>query len=350
MPADPTLSDGDKRILDRIQSDFPLAAAPYARLAEQVGLSAEDARGAVMRLRRAGVIRRIGGSYVPARLGYVASLIAAEVVPDRVEEAAARASQFPSVTHNYQRDAKVNLWFTVIAPSKSHLQEVVGTVRAVAGVGEIHALPAIKNFKLRVDFAFGDSPRRVLQAAAPVSGCARPCALDALDRRLIARTCGDIGTAMAPYDGLAEELGLPRSALLERLQGYLDRGAMRRFGAILRHQRAGYVANGMAVWDVPDEAVEDAGAVVSARPEVTHCYERPRFPGWPYNLYAMIHGREAGQVRRLAEALAQRTGAKDSRTLFSVREFKKTSMVYFADGRPPQPCGGHQAPSPNDDG
>ena len=337
------LSDGDKRILDRIQSDFPLVGGPYGLLAEQTGLSQEDAHGTVQGLRRSGVIRRIGASYVPARLGYVTSLVAAEVEPSRIEEAAAHASRYPAVTHNYQRDARINLWFTVIAPSPCHLQEVVASVADAVGVREIHALPALKTFKLRVDFPFGDAPPSTPQSAGSEAPDAQPCKFDALDRRIIRRTCGDIGRGLAPFDELAEELGVQRDVLLDRLRGYRRRGAMRRFGAILRHQKAGFSANAMAVLDVPDGRTDEVGMHLAARPEITHCYERPRFPGWPYNLYAMIHGREASHVKNLAGTLSQGKGIPDCRVLFSCREFKKTSMAYFADGLTPLPCGASHA-------
>ena len=346
MSAESMLSDLDKRILDRVQSQFPIADDPYGWLAKVCGVARSDAHAATMRLRRLGVIRRIGGSYVPARLGYVTSLVAADVDPARIEAAAARASRFPEVTHNYQRNTRLNLWFTVIAPVCGRVQDIASSVAQAEGVREIHALPALRTFKLRVNFEFGGSPEGASQAANPQDPGARPFALDALDRRLIARTCRDIGAGLDPYADIAEEIGAPRREVLERLRGYGNHGAMRRFGAILRHRAAGIVANGMAVLNVPEGHVDDVGKRLSARREITHCYERSRAPGWPYNVYAMIHGRRRSEVTSIAETLAQEAGLKDFRVLFSSREFKKTSMVYFADEHPPPSPGVSPAASP----
>ncbi|MDT8392026.1 MAG: hypothetical protein RRC34_16110 [Lentisphaeria bacterium] len=327
------LSVDDRRLLDLIQSDFPLAADPYGRLAESLGVSAAATRQAVIRLRQAGIIRRIGGSYVPARLGHVTSLVAAEVDAATIERAAARASGFPNVTHNYERDGRLNLWFTVIGGDQRQLRETVACVAAAGGVREIHMLPALKTFKLKVRFPFDSAAvssarHGTCQPPGGADGACRP--IDAEDKRLIARTCGDIGTGLTPYDDLAGELGMPRNQLLTRLRAYRKDGWMRRFGAIIQHYAAGFNANGLSVWNVPDERVDEIGARFADRREISHCYERPRLPGWPYNLYAMIHGTGQRVVRGVADELAAGTGAVDRQVLFSRREFKKTSMVYFS--------------------
>jgi len=152
--------------------------------------------------------------------------------------------------------------------------------------------------------------------------------LDELDRNIIRRVCGDIGHSPRPFREMAEELGLDEADLLVRLRSYKQDGVLRRFGAILRHQKAGYVANGMSVWNVPDGDVARVGEQMASFREVSHCYERPRLPDWPYNLFGMIHGHSEDECRAVAARIALQIGIDDYRVLFSRREFKKTSMVY----------------------
>jgi len=152
---------------------------------------------------------------------------------------------------------------------------------------------------------------------------------DTTDRTLIAALCGDIGESCYPYRELAEKLRITEEEVLTRLRGYQQQGVMRRLGAILRHQQVGVAANGMSVWNVPEDDIARVAAVFAATPEVSHCYERPRLPDWPYNLFAMIHAHTEARCREHAAQLAIATGITDYDILFSIREFKKTSMVYL---------------------
>lgn len=153
--------------------------------------------------------------------------------------------------------------------------------------------------------------------------------LDAIDRRLIAATQGGLPLVREPYRALAEQLGLDEADVLARLQGLLDRGAIRRIGAIPNHYALGFTANGMSVWDIADDMVAGVGAKVGALDFVTHCYERPRhLPIWPYNLFAMVHGKTRDEVRdKVAEiALLVGSAARSHDILFSTRILKKTGL------------------------
>jgi DNA-binding Lrp family transcriptional regulator len=152
--------------------------------------------------------------------------------------------------------------------------------------------------------------------------------LDELDRNIIARLCGDLGESLNPFGEMAAELGIAPGDLLARVRCYQESKKMRRLGAVLKHQNAGFTANGMSVWNVPADHVQRVSEVMTSRPEVSHCYERPRLPDWPYNLFAMIHGQTRDECRAVAARIATEAGIDDYDILFSVREFKKTSMVY----------------------
>ncbi|MHB9130843.1 MAG: siroheme decarboxylase subunit alpha [Armatimonadota bacterium] len=154
-----TLSPLDQRVLNYIQTDFPLAADPYGEIAREVGCTQLEAYETVKELRKRGIIRRIGGSFVASKLGYVSALVAARVEPAKLEEAAAVASSFPEVTHNYEREAEYNLWFTVIAEDRQRMEEILDAVSRCAGVETVQALPAGRTFKIRVEFAFQEGER-----------------------------------------------------------------------------------------------------------------------------------------------------------------------------------------------
>lgn len=336
MSAARPLSALDRQLLNRIQLGFPLARDPYGELARELGRTRDEVHAAVCALRADGVVRRIGASYVPGPLGYTATLVAAQVEPPHLAAAAARAGRHPEVTHNYGRDHRLNLWFTVIAPSAARLAVLVEEVRGAPGVGAVHVLPARGLFKLRVDFHFAEPGQ-----TGPASGSEPPGAgLSAapgevsgpLHKALIARTCGDIDESQTPFDSLATEVGLECAAALRLLCAYREGGLLRRFGAVLQHRAAGFAGNGMAVWRVPPERLEAVGHQLAAEPAVSHCYHRLSVPDWPYNLYAMVHGQDRAAVRELCQALARQVAIDDYEILFSTREFKKTSMVYFSDG------------------
>ena len=153
--------------------------------------------------------------------------------------------------------------------------------------------------------------------------------IDETDRALIRAMQAGLPLCREPYRALAEELGLAAGEVMARIQAMLARGAIRRIGAVPNHYRLGITANGMTVWDVADADTDRAGAMIGAMPFVTHCYRRPRhLPRWPYNLFAMVHGKSRAEVedkaQKIAEALGDRVRGRD--ILYSTRILKKTGL------------------------
>jgi DNA-binding Lrp family transcriptional regulator len=135
-----------------------------------------------------------------------------------------------------------------------------------------------------------------------------------------------------PYHVLAGQLGMSEEELLAAIEDFLRRGIIRRFGAAVRHQDLGYVANAMIVWQVPEERIEEVGGIMAGFQEVTHCYQRPSFPPeWPYNLFTMVHGRKREDCQQIASRLSQAAGIDDYRLIFSTDELKKSGMKYFLE-------------------
>lgn len=153
--------------------------------------------------------------------------------------------------------------------------------------------------------------------------------MDDLQQRIVRAIQAGLPLTEEPFRAIADDLGISPDDLLARLAAWKSDGTIRRLGAVLRHRQAGYSANAMGAWNVPDEQVESFGQAASGMRSVSHCYERPRFEGFPYNVYTMIHGRSPEECERTAEAISQQTGITEYKLLFTTAEFKKSSPSYF---------------------
>ncbi len=150
--------------------------------------------------------------------------------------------------------------------------------------------------------------------------------MDKTDRLLLKSTQDGIPIVPEPFLEISKEIGIPEDEVITRLERLVKNGVIRRFGASIGHRSIGITANAMCTWNVPDERVEEVGAIMAGFPEVTHCYERPRFPGWKYNLFTMVHAYSREECEKIAREISNATGIKDYGILFSEREFKKTGV------------------------
>lgn len=142
----------DKLILNKIQTDFPITERPYKAIADELGITEEEALSSVRKLKEKGIIRRIGASFDSRKLGYTSTLVSAKVPAEKIEEMVAVINKYPGITHNYLRENVYNIWFTLIAPSKDAVEGILKRISEKTGVKEIRSLPAVKFFKVRVNF------------------------------------------------------------------------------------------------------------------------------------------------------------------------------------------------------
>ena len=307
-----------------IQDGFPLEERPYKVLAEQLGSDEKSVFEAVESLRQSGIIRRIGGIYDSHRLGFISRLCAGKV--NDLEKFAAAAEKIPAITHNYVRSHEYNVWFTVIAESEDEIHTIVDGLRAATDLHDVHILTATKKFKINTVMGKGsrepDLSLRAVKSEPAASEAWRsqsPArALSAEDRSRIRIACDDIPHTLTPFKDW--------NISLEELRDDLAQKRMRRFGAILRHQDAGFAFNAMVCFDAPAAA----GDVLAQKPYISHCYERPAFEGFPYTLYAMMHAQSAGELDTFIKDAAESIGNPDCVVLHSLRELKKTSYRFFA--------------------
>ena len=153
--------------------------------------------------------------------------------------------------------------------------------------------------------------------------------IDDVDKKVIRLIQGDLPLELRPFALLAEKAGISEDEFVRRVGSLKKRGILRRFGATLRHQEAGFPSNAMVAWQVPEERIEEVGKALARFRAVTHCYQRKTCKGWPYNLYTMIHGDNREECHEIAKKMSGRSGIADYVLLFSEKEFKKTSMKYF---------------------
>ena len=310
----------EQRVLDVIQSGFPIESDPYGALAETLGLERDQVLDAVASLRRNDMIRRIGASFSSRSLGFTSTLCGVKAVGDEaeVDRIAAMVSAHPEITHNYLRNHEFNIWFTAIASSLDEIDRVIEEVRDETGCEVINLLPTAL-YKVRVDFGNASAP----VVAAPVESSFD--ANDPRDRALV-RWMQDDLTNERPFSNIP---GCPDEAwVLDRLRAWKADGTIRRVGAFVQHRRMGYAFNGMTVLDVSPDALDDLGSQLSELSFVSHCYARRRAEEWPYNLYAMVHAKTQEELDERVSIVQSLTGA-EPRVLISTKEYKKASPTYF---------------------
>ncbi|WP_347491073.1 siroheme decarboxylase subunit beta [Desulfoscipio sp. XC116] len=155
--------------------------------------------------------------------------------------------------------------------------------------------------------------------------------LTELEKQIVRELQQGLPLVERPYLAIAQRIGLSENELMIKIKEMISNGMIRRFGAALRHQDLGYTANAMVVWDAPEERAADIGRQLAGFTEVTHCYQRPRRPGWPYTVFTVIHGHTQNQCKQLAAVMAEKVGVSNYKLLFSTTELKKSSMQYFID-------------------
>jgi len=321
----------DQRLLTVAQAAFPLVPRPFAALARAVGLDEEEtiARLAACRERR--LVRRIGPVFEPAALGLTTELVAVEVEPDATERVGSAIAAWPQVTHCYLRNHRINLWFAGAASSVHWFEQASSRVAAWDGVLGAWRLPALRRFKIGVLFDLvrdqtSSEPAVARPAAHTPGGARRAAGKPDVERVRVIET--DLPLAPAPFALLGSRLPVRGQGLLGTIREWLRRGWIRRYGAQLSHRMLGFTANAMVTWVVPSGEMEKVGSRMASDPEVTHCYERPAFDDFPYDLYAMIHGRSREQCLAVADRLSQACGIGEPLPLFSTREFKKSAPPY----------------------
>lgn len=343
-------------VLGTIQSGFPIAPDPYGALAEQLGFGREEVEEALLDLREEGLVRRIGASFDSRRLGYSSTLCALAVPPERADEVAAIINAYPGVTHNYLRENRYNIWFTLITRSAEDRARILGQIVEQSGCGDLLDMPATKMYKIRVDFGKGhgkkatEAKAEAKDAGEHVAGRFGATAADArafdgddaFDVALVRWAQDDVvfdadGTLVErPFEQgaalIARQIGreVTEDEVIDRILELKALKVIRRFGAMVKHQKMGFAFNGMTVWNVDDGRLDEVGAAFAGKPYVSHCYTRLAQPTWPYKIYAMTHAQTQDELDGYVAELAD-IARSEPLVLVSTKEYKKVSMRYFEE-------------------
>lgn len=315
--------DQETKLLALLQQGIPLTRRPFEDIAFSCGVSEEDVLNYAAKLREDGVVRRFGAVFDTRRLGYKSILCAASIPAEKTDEYAAKITPLTGVTHCYIRETSEaetpNLWFTLSYPQDiftAMKDEVVSRLTPY----EVHFLPAVKRYK--IDVIFGAAIRNREEKTEfddPVTS---------RDRALIKALQGDTELCPNYFEAISAKVGMSEWDVMSMLEMWLRSGRLKRIGLLLRHREAGFRANGMCCWNVEGDTL-DFGRALADQDEVSHCYERPSIPGFPYNLYAMIHAKTLEEANAVFNKIQSATGLSNGLILISTKEYKKTSMTFF---------------------
>lgn len=319
-----TLSATDLTLIDRWQRNFPLTARPFAVVGQSAGLDENNTIATFERLRDEAIISRVGAVVRPHTIG--ASTLAAMRVPaDRLDEVAALVSDEPLVSHNYQREHALNLWFVVTGPNLGAVAATIERIARSTGLPVVD-LPLLKAYHLDLGFPLMNC--RNCTAAGVRSLDYQP---DFQDRGVLAAIEDGLPLVPRPYEVAARRVDLNESEVIERLERLIAAGIITRFGCVVRHRALGYAANAMAVWDVPDDIIDTLASRIVRNPHVTLCYRRPRhLPEWPYNLFCMVHAKTRAEALATIEDLNAlgELAMFNQTVLFSTRCFKQRGAMF----------------------
>ncbi|WP_241004280.1 Lrp/AsnC family transcriptional regulator [Conexibacter sp. SYSU D00693] len=330
------LDEFDKRLLNTMQGRFPIEVRPYAAVAEELGAPEDRVIARVGELVQQRIIRQVTPIFDTRAFGYASMLVAAKVDAEHPWRAAKVVNEHPGVSHNYLRNHEFNMWFTIaVEPdSKLGLEGTLDVLQRETGAESVRMLPTLKLFKIRMDLEMEAGTDALASASAEAVEPAEtePQPYDEHDKAVVRATQGDLPIEREPYARAAAELGMTQEQVVDHLRGMVDRRLLRRVAAILFHRRAGFSANGMGVWKVPEDRVLELGGKMAAFRGISHCYQRPTYADWPYQLFTMAHGRSKEECDAILDAIEQQLGCVEARaTLYSSTEFKKIRLLYFTE-------------------
>jgi DNA-binding Lrp family transcriptional regulator len=299
-------------------------------------VSGEELLMRVKRLDEEGVLTRFGALVNAQEIGGTATLVAMHAPEDRFEEVAETVNAHNEVAHNYERaHPHLNVWFVVSVAKESRVEEVLAEIEEETGE-KTYNLPKKQEFRVEAKFLLDGPISEGDVDLSDLGPAVEPTARTTLtpdERDLVLAIQGGFPVVADPYEAIARDLDTDTEWVRETIKRFNEEGKIRRIGVIPNHYALGYTENGMTVWNVPDELVSEVGPAVASLPFVTHCYERPRHEGvWPYNVFAMTHGRSEAESKERIEQVRERMSEfwdvdeGDWDTLFSTQILKKTGI------------------------
>ena len=327
-----SLGESDKELLNEIQWTFPLVTRPFDAIAKKFDTTPEIIKEKLKNLKEIGVLRQLSAIFDTRKLGYTSSLVAMEIEHDELDHVASQINRHPGVSHNYERDHEFNLWFTLAVPPGADLNDELKKFNVLKGIKKVRMLPTLQLFKIGVKLDLVDDKKHDIAPSEEKKEIKniefKPTEQD---KDFIRELQKDMEIIDEPFVKAAKNLGITEDEVFAKMKHYEDVGVMRRFAAILRHRQVGFTANGMIVWKVPEDRITSVGETLGSFPQVSHCYERPTYDDWPYNVFSMIHCKTHDEAYDVAKTIQNQINVSEYKILFSSREFKKTRVEYFVE-------------------
>lgn len=315
-------------ILSRIQKKFPLVAKPFKAIADELDITENEVLSILQKEKKDGIIRQTSAIFDTKRLGYQSSLVAFKIPHAKIDRAVEIINAHPGISHNYERNHDFNIWFTLGVPpsSKLGLEKTVEIIAKLTEADDYIMLPTLKLFKINVKLNTTGKDDKKEKVKKVIH---KDIELTPLHHQIIAKAQYDIEMVSEPFKNMIDELNIDYDTFFSILAELQDAGIMRRFASILNHRKAGFNANAMVVWDVDEANGEAIGETAAAFSAVSHCYLRPKYANWPYNLFTMVHGKTTEETNSIIEDMSKEIESKSHMPLYSSREFKKVRIEYF---------------------
>ncbi len=309
-----------------------MVTRPFDAIAKKFDTTPEIIKEKLNNLKEIGVLRQLSAIFDTRKLGYTSSLVAMEIEHDKLEHVASQINRHPGVSHNYERDHQFNLWFTLAVPPGADLNSELEKFNVLKGIKKVRMLPTLQLFKIGVKLDMVDDKKHEVaptEEKKEIKNIKFEPTED--DKDFIRELQKDMDIIDEPFVKAANNLGITEDELFSKMKHYESLGVLRRFAAILRHRQVGFTANGMIVWKVPEDRITSVGETLGSFPQVSHCYERPTYDDWPYNVFSMIHCKTHDEAYDVAKTIQNQIDVNEYKILFSSREFKKTRVEYFVE-------------------
>lgn len=315
-------------ILSRIQKKFPLEAKPFKVIADELNMGEDEVLSILQEQKKSNIIRQTSAIFDTKRLGYVSSLVAFKIPSDKISDAVKIINSHPGISHNYERNHDFNIWFTLaVAPdSRLGLEKTLEILAKATEAEDYIMLPTLKLFKINVKLNTTGNDEKKEHVKRVVH---TDIEMTPLHHAIVRAAQYDIPMVSEPFKKIVDELEIDYDKFFAVLQELQEAGVMRRFASILNHRKAGFSANAMVVWDVDEEKGEAIGETAASFSAVSHCYLRPKYENWPFNLFTMVHGKSTEETNGIIADMAKEIESKNHMPLYSSREFKKVRIEYF---------------------
>jgi len=317
-----------KQLCNLLQEGLPISWRPFADLAETLNSDETEILQQTKRLKELGVIRRFCALLNHRALGVASTLVAAHVPQENLRQVVGAVNRLENVSHNYQRNHHYNLWFTLQAETAAQIELALTNLSARFGI-DFHSLPVRRAFKLDVRFdaeSEAAAQSEILQDVEKIPK-GEPAKLDESEKRVLSQLQKDLDLTANPFDFLCSG-GLEKEDALRIIKDLIEKGVIQRIAAVVDHCKLGFVANVLFAAEVGQDRVVQAGKRLARFAIVTHCYERQTFENWPYNLFAMMHGRSIRQIQHVINKFAEAEKIDSFQLLPTVSELKKQPVRY----------------------